>query len=228
MDEIFINFLLPDLYNAALAQLKAVCRFDPAEDSHARMLEDALAAHRGWTKGATLAAVATCFAPLAPKGPVLRLAGVAFSCPAFAQTDADNLIRAYAYALSLHADEGPDRRLSHLFYRDLWQTAYLDTARAALRARLAAGTDGVLSDSFGPGYYGMDIGEMKKLARVLDFGRIGATVLDDGSIRPPKSCAGIFFAVRDAARMPRGACRSCAGERGGCDFCAHGRLSGFD
>jgi hypothetical protein len=69
----------------------------------------------------------------------------------------------------------------------------------------------------------MRMEEMKKIARVLDFGRIGAAVLDDGTIRPPKSCAGIFFAVRETARMPADACRSCAGDRAACSLCVHRR-----
>ncbi|MDR2295683.1 MAG: hypothetical protein LBD95_02700 [Clostridiales Family XIII bacterium] len=223
MDEIFIDFSLPTLYDAALSRLKAACRFDPDKEAHARMLEDALAAHREWTEGAALSAVAACFAPVAPQGPSLRIAGVAFVCPAFEQIDARNVIKLVAYALSLRVDERPEPRLSRLFYGDLWQTVYLEAAFAALRARLAAQTDGVLSDSFGPGYYGMRIEEMRKLARVLDFGRIGAAVRADGSIRPPKSCAGLFFAVRDAARMPQDACRGCAGDAAGCAFCAHRR-----
>jgi hypothetical protein len=221
MDEMHIRFSLPELYAAALSRLKAACRFDPQKEMHARMLDEALAAHREWSEAAELSAVATCFAPVAPQGASLRIAGVAFACAAFAQMEARNLISVVVYALTLRAAETPAAGVSRLFYQDLWANAYIEAALAALRARFAARARGALSDSFGPGYYGMALEEMKKLARVLDFGRIGAAVLEDGTIRPPKSCAGLFFVVRDAGRMPADSCRSCAGDRAGCAFCEH-------
>jgi hypothetical protein len=221
MDEILINFPLPGLYDAALSRLKAACRFDPDEDAHARMLDEAIAAHPDPAEGTTLAAVTACFAPVSLRGPSLRIAEVTLSCPAFEQINARDVTELVAYALSLRTGEAPEPRLSRLFYRDLWQTAYLEAALAALRARFAARAGGRLSDSFGPGYYGMAPGEMKELARVLDFKKVGAAVLANGNISPPKSCAGIFFAVRNAARMPADVCRNCAGDKAGCAFCEH-------
>ncbi|MDR2770443.1 MAG: hypothetical protein LBB57_00220 [Clostridiales Family XIII bacterium] len=223
MDKMYIRFSLPELYDAALLRLKAAGRFDAAKEMHARMLDEALTVHCVWAEGAELAAVTACLAPAALRGPALRIAGASLVCPAFEQIDARNVVRPILYALTLRADERPEPSVSRLLYRDLWQNAYIEAALAALRARVAARTACALSDSFGPGYYGMALLEMKKLARALDFGRIGAAVLEDGSIQPPKSCAGIFFAVRDAARMPADACRSCAGDRAGCAFCEHRR-----
>jgi hypothetical protein len=219
MDEFVVRFSLPELYESAFLRLKAACRFDLAKEMHARMLDDAVAAYRDWAAGAEIRAVAARFAPVALRGRALDVAGVAFECPAFEQMEARNLTRLIVYAVALRADAPPAPDVSRMFYADLWENACLEAALRALRAELAARSDGVLSDSFGPGYYGMDVLEMKNLARVLDFGKIGAEVLDNGMIRPQKSCAGILFAVRDAARMPADACRDCIGDRNGCAFC---------
>jgi hypothetical protein len=221
MNESQIRFSLPALYEAALARLKAACRFDPAKAMHARMLEDALAAHREWAMHAEIRAVCACFTSAAPRGRSLEIAGVAFACPAFEQMDARNLIAGAVYALALDADAGSAPSLSGRLYRELWENAYLEAALFAIRSDFAARAGGAPSDSFGPGYYGMPFAEMKKLARVLDFGEIGAEALEDGTIRPPKSCAGIFFVVRDVARMPKDACRDCAGDRESCALCEH-------
>jgi hypothetical protein len=122
--------------------------------------------------------------------------------------------------VALRCAAAPAQNVAGLFYTDLWENAYVEAALGALRSVLAARADGVLSDAFGPGYYGMDVAEMRRLARVLDFGKIGAAVLENGMIRPPKSCAGIFFVVRDATRMPAVACRDCIGDKAGCAFCS--------
>jgi hypothetical protein len=219
MDKFHIKFALPELYESALSQLKAVCRFDPAKEMHARMLDDALAAHRDLADGAALEAVAAFFSPAAPRGCRMEIAGVALTCAAFEQLDVRNLTKVVVYAVSLRSVAASPRDLSLVFYRDIWENAYIEAALRALKSKLAARTGGVLSDSFGPGYYGMELEEMKRLARVLDFGRIGAEVLDNGMIRPPKSCAGIFFAVRDEALMPADSCRDCVGDKRGCAFC---------
>ncbi|MDR2088360.1 MAG: hypothetical protein LBP73_03280 [Clostridiales Family XIII bacterium] len=216
-----MHFALPELCGAALSRLKAACRFDPSKEMHARMRDDALDAHREWAERAELRAVAVRFASSAPRGRALELAGVRFACAAFGLIDARNVIETVVYALTLAAGEAPSRGVSRLFYEDLWANAYLEAALCALKSDLAARAGGVPSDSFGPGYYGMALEEMPKLARVSDFGRIGGTVLENGMLQPPKSCAGIFFVVRDAARMPERSCRGCAGDPAGCAFCAH-------
>jgi hypothetical protein len=222
MGESIVRFSLPELYESALSHLKAACRFDPAKEMHARMLDEAVAVHRDWAAGTEIEAVTDCFAPVVPRGRTLDIAGVAFACPAFEQLEFCNLTRVIVYALSLRGAAAPEQGIAgiaRLFYADLWENAYIEAALHALRSDLAARADGVLSDSFGPGYYGMDTLEMKNLARVLDFGRIGAEVLETGLIRPPKSYAGMFFVVRDAAHMPANACRDCIGDKAGCDFC---------
>jgi hypothetical protein len=216
-----MHFALPELCGAALTRLKAACRFDPSKEMHARMRDDALDAHREWAERAELRAVAVRFASSAPRGCALELSGVCFACAAFGLIDARNVIETVVYALTLAEDETPSQDVSRLFYEDLWANAYLEAALCALKSDLAARAGGVPSDSFGPGYYGMALEEMQKLARVSDFGRIGGTVLENGMLRPPKSCAGIFFAVRDAARMPERSCRGCAGDPAGCAFCEH-------
>jgi hypothetical protein len=220
MDETQIRFSLPELYDGALSRFKAACRFDASKEMHANMLDDALHVHRKWAMHAELRAVCARFEP-ASRGRSLEIAGVAFSCAAFEQMDARNLIAGVVYALTLRADASLSSSLSCLLYGNLWENAYLEAALSALKSDFAARVGGLPSDSFGPGYYGMALEEMKKLARVLDFGRIGAAVREDGMIRPPKSCAGIFFVVRDAARMPKDACRDCAGNRESCAYCEH-------
>ncbi|MDR1247478.1 MAG: hypothetical protein LBK57_10755 [Clostridiales Family XIII bacterium] len=223
MDEFCICFSLAELYGSALSRLKTACRFDPAKEMHARMLDDALAAHADFARGAELAAAARFFEPSAPQGTSLTVSGVAFSCAAFAQLDERNLTGIIAYAVTLRRDAAPRRDTGRLFYEDVWGNAYIEAALDALRTELAARADGVLSDSFGPGYYGMAPAEMKKLARVLDFGKIGAEVLENGIIRPQKSCAGILFTVRNAALMPAALCRDCAGDRAVCALCGRSR-----
>jgi hypothetical protein len=223
MDEFCICFSLAELYESALSRLKAACRFDPAKEMHSRMLDDAVAAHADFARGTELAAAARFFEPSAPQGTSLTVSGVVFSCAAFAGLDERNLKSIVAYAVALRRNAESERDTARLFYEDIWGNAYIEAALIAFKAKLAARADGVLSDSFGPGYYGMALTEMRNIARVLDFGKIGARVLENGVISPPKSCAGIFFAVRDAALLPESSCRDCAGDKALCALCGRSR-----
>ncbi|MDR2133154.1 MAG: hypothetical protein LBP30_07405 [Clostridiales Family XIII bacterium] len=232
--EIYVRFPMPELCGAALSRLKAACRFDPANEAHARMLGDALDAHCGWAEGAELKAVAARFPRTAPRGTSLNLDDVRLVCAAFGRMDARDVLETVVYALALTTNEptadesatvadesaaSQARGVSRLFYEDLWANAYIDAALLAFKADLAARAGGFPSASFGPGYYGMALTEMKKLDKMLNFGNIGAEVLGDGSMRPLKACAGLFFVLRGAADASPNACRDCAGDKANCAFC---------
>jgi hypothetical protein len=226
VDEFNIGFSLGGLYEAALSRLKVSCRFNPAAEMHLRMLDDAIAAHTDFARGAELAAAAAFFVTAAPRGRLLEIGCAEFSCAAFELLRADNMTKIIAYAVSLRTEATQGRDIGRQFYENMWENAYIGAASDALRETLAVRVDGLLSDSFGPGYYGMALEEMKKLARVLDFGKIGAEILENGLINPPKSCAGIIFAVRDLSLMPAASCRDCLGDRAGCAVCDRSRQRG--
>ncbi|MDR1572346.1 MAG: hypothetical protein LBS32_07460 [Clostridiales Family XIII bacterium] len=221
MKEALYDFELGPLYGRALENLKRSCGFDPGKEMHRRMLDEAVAMRGAWSRGARLMAATAVSEGCAPRGGALEISGVRLECAAFAQLDASRVGGAAVYAVSLSlGGAAAAESVSEAFYEDLWGNAYVCAGVEALRERLAGECGAGLSDSFGPGYYGMDISQMKKLALLLDFGRIGARVEESSMISPLKSCAGLFFLLRGEIGMPEPSCISCAGDRGGCAFCS--------
>ncbi len=144
-----------------------------------------------------------------------------FYCPAFEQIRQEEVKGAYVYALSVGDFRIPEEFLLDQLYADIWGSAFADAARFQFRDALKQ--KGRLSDSFGPGFYGMDVSTMTSLAKLLDFDMLRIRVHESGALLPSKSCAGIYFDVTDEYRRLRLECASCLGTRTTCKLCqVHG------
>lgn len=144
--------------------------------------------------------------------------GRRFTCPAFAQIDPDHVSGALLYAACAGNFEMPEEAGEEaILYMDLWGNACLEAVRGQLIERLQSQT--ALSDSFGPGYYGMSMETMDQLVTLLGAGDIGMHSAKEGGLRPAKSCAGFYFSVDGDYRPLRAQCAACSGAAGGCAVC---------
>ena len=101
---------------------------------------------------------------------------------------------------------------------DMWGTAFADAARKYCRLALEKEAD--LSDEFGPGFYGMDLRQMKDLAKLADPSLIGIEVRENGILVPLKSCGGLYLDVGEGYAALDKACAECRGAAAGCGFCS--------
>ena len=76
-----------------------------------------------------------------------------------------------------------------------------------------------LSDSFGPGFYGMDVGDMETLSSLLSFDDLDIELRHSRIIVPLKSCAGMYFSVNDNYEYLRQECENCRGTHTSCKLC---------
>ncbi|MBR4020316.1 MAG: hypothetical protein IKI99_03305 [Firmicutes bacterium] len=158
----------------------------------------------------------------------LQLGDVALCCDAFSRIPADAVKGAYSYLLTI-GDTGMEEEVSIMteLYHDVWGTAYVESAMEVLRKRLLQALPAEnlhLSESFGPGYYGMTMEEGAKIYGLLDGAAVGVEQKSSGLLMPEKSCQGLILVYdRDDIRMPR-ACESCLGAKGGCRFCDKGNV----
>ncbi len=76
-----------------------------------------------------------------------------------------------------------------------------------------------LSDSFGPGYYGMKTQDTIKLLALLEGDAIGVTCRESGVMVPLKSCTGIYLVTDSTAPLPDLECETCLGNTGNCRLC---------
>ncbi len=155
-------------------------------------------------------------------GSLLTAGGVTVECRAFERVEKEAVRNVYFFACTAGdfvCTRGDDMEK---FYANLWGSAYLDGLRILLEDELAdrAAEGGLtLSKSFGPGFYGMDVSETANISRILNFKDVSIRVNPFGVMEPPKSCAGIFFAVREGFEDPGPECKDCLGNEGGCRFC---------
>lgn len=157
-------------------------------------------------------------------GDVLVLAGTELRCRAFELIDADTVCGAFLYVCTAGDYAFPEWNIMDQYYADAWGGAYVDAVRFLLEREIRDSLGEMpdakgLGESFGPGFYGMEIGEVHKFAGILDFDSLGLRVNKNGIILPTKSCTGIFFAVNGDYGGVGAECRSCLGNHESCRLC---------
>lgn len=157
-------------------------------------------------------------------GTDLDFFGKTFHCQAFERIKKDTLKRVYAYALTTGTCATDSESILDQLYEDIWGTAFVDACRGLLRAQLESeerrnDPEVKLSQSFGPGYYGMDVGQTILMGEILPMETINMRVNESGMMIPQKSCTGLLFVVPKTSELPPSACVECGINTAGCRFC---------
>lgn len=185
---------------------------------HTRMQEDALMMRELIEERIDLKAAYRYFDDFSLAGTILHIEDKSFECVAFEQLKADWIEGVYVYAITAGNYQMEELSVLLQVYADIWGTAFTDALRVLLVDELKK--DGDIGDSFGPGYYGMSMVEMKKLPELLDFNALGIEVRDNGVLLPIKSCAGILFRVNEKYQKLNDTCRLCYGNIRTCKLCS--------
>lgn len=131
------------------------------------------------------------------------------------------------YLYGFHAPEfrfrGEVFSVLQQYYLESIQVAVMDAARDWIQAYLtrkhSVRFPHYVTDSFGPGYYGMEICAMPVLCACMDLNRVGMKLDDYGNLKPLKSIIGIHLVTdREVAPVIQD-CSSCLGNHGGCSMC---------
>ena len=130
------------------------------------------------------------------------------------------------YVPDIGEDDYEACSLLEKYYVDSWLIMVVDMVRVWLRKYLEKwySAEGVfVSDTFGPGYYGMGIEQMGPLLQVLDSERVGVKYGNDGNMYPAKSCVGIYLVTEQKIGDEIKDCINCIGDNGGCFMCKNYR-----
>lgn len=152
----------------------------------------------------------------------IEVEGKAFFSPALEQIEKDKVRKIYAYMLTAgHVElEGIEDALLGDFFRDTWGTAYVDGGRDLFREQLQGENPGcILSETFGPGFYGMEVSQMKDFFNIINGSAIGVSLTSGGMMKPQKSCAGFFLVMEEGSMLPEDPCQNCTMEVKSCRFC---------
>lgn len=150
-------------------------------------------------------------------GQELTIDGRSFKCRAFDQIDPDTVMGVYVYALSVGDFGFPEEPILDQLYADIWGSAFTDAARLLMKKNIENKV--MLSDSFGPGFYGMDVSEMGTLTSLLNFDELDIEVRNGTIMLPLKSCAGLYFRVNEGYSKLNRACENCLGTHTSCKLC---------
>ncbi len=205
-----------------------ICSFNLAEVGQRQMEKAAFRVRSHLQTQMDIRAVARFWENPVLQGDMLQLDDMTLRCGAFAQIPRDVVKGAFVYLLTIgETDIEAEDYIMTEIYHDIWGTSYVESAlevlrRDCLESRLEA--DLYLSESFGPGYYGMPMEEGKTLFALLGEETAGVSQKASGILLPEKSCIGLMLVYnRPGIRMPR-ACEKCLGSRGGCQFCEKRRI----
>jgi hypothetical protein len=159
-------------------------------------------------------------------GITMLLDGELFTCKALAQIPAEEIERIYIYLLTVGELNLSEASVLNQVYYDLWQTAYMDAGQEILRQYLqglSCNADKYIVDDFGPGFFGMDISQLKHFFAILDGEKIGLKLLDSGFMSPAKSYAGFLLVTNSKQNFIGNDCENCISSGKICMYCKAGR-----
>lgn len=200
-----------------------ICSFNLAEAGQRQMEKAAFRIRGHLREQMDIRAVARFWENPVLQGDMLQLNDVTLRCGAFAQIPRDVVKGAFVYLLTIgETDIEAEDYIMTEIYHDIWGTSYVESALEVLRRDCLESQleeDLYLSESFGPGYYGMPMEEGKMLFSLLGEETAGVIQKASGLLLPEKSCIGLMLVYdRPGIRMPQ-TCEKCLGSRGGCQFC---------
>jgi len=227
---------------------RTICGFDGADPAKKEkingLIQAGLEVRERIRPMIDIRAVVSSFDDARIDGTSIAAGGVRFSCSAFEQVDPDAVRRVFAFILTVGEMDLASASLIDLFYADAWGTAYADAGRDLLRMELAGSADPgsdegsdegrdegrgrYISDSFGPGFYGMDLQQLEKFFVLLDAGSIGVRLTGSACMLPLKSCAGFYIMTDRPGALPPDGCRSCLSPGKSCSYCRAGAGKAVD
>ena len=163
---------------------------------------------------------------------ILTIDNVDFLFSVFKGIKKESIIEIIPYILTAGDYEMTDQSVAlDVFFADTYGTAYVDAGRDEIKKVLlkraeerlnSSGQEGkklYISDSIGPGFYGMDVAKVESFFKILDYKMIGVEINSHCVMIPVKSCVGMFIILDDESMLPSYDCMSCVSKTQSCNFC---------
>jgi len=213
----------------AMEYFTKMCGFNKTGEKYQRMLKQGMDIKERMRESVDLKGVMSSFPGDTIKENTAILNDVTFECNAFQRLDPEHITGVYAYILTAGIFElDAAEPILNQLYADILGTAYVDAGLEVLKKiveedqqqnRIDGNRIITVLDSFGPGFYGMEVNQVGKFFELLDGDKIGVKARSNSLMLPLKSCAGFFIAVDDKTKLPVSDCKSCQAEYKNCIFC---------
>ncbi|MGN0465076.1 MAG: hypothetical protein ACI4F9_01840 [Lachnospiraceae bacterium] len=134
----------------------------------------------------------------------------------------------YAFCVPVFSKEKREKYenlpLLEQYYLENWLIAALDVGREWIRNYLLQKNSirnvCYVTDSFGPGFFGMAVENLPQFFKIIDGKSVGITVTESGNLNPLKSCVGIYLVTtKEVSSLMGRDCINCAGNKLGCNVC---------
>lgn len=154
-------------------------------------------------------------------------------CNVLEQFTQEDFLGVFVYMIGIQDIEYKNFDMLESFYCDIWMNAYVEASRDYLKEYFAQyykehlysknyynNQIGIyLSDSFGPGFYGMGIAAVNSFFHILDGSEARMDLTKKGIISPIKSNVGFYLVFNKEVSLPSDYCRTCVGSQVSCSFC---------
>lgn len=204
-------------------------------EKHKKMREEAFLIKDAVKSKVGIKAVVSYFEQIHMLGRTLEVEGYTFESNAFELIDKDWVKGVFLYIITAGDYTLEDKPILEQVYADLWGNAYLDAGRDLLNAslldlvrkearfmKIAQGKSLKLSDSFGPGFYGMNVAQMQEFFQIQNGNEIDVELKNSSIMVPIKSCAGFYFLVNESYKEMKQKCADCLGNVTSCKLCKIG------
>ena len=219
-----------DVFQEARDHFIHICGFSDKGQKKLNMLNDGLECRIKGLAGLKIRAIIGTADSSVYHNQKIMVEHKEFRCKAFERIQDRFVKKIYFYILTVgECNCALEDEIVNRLYADIWGTAYTEAARDYVKNRILndlirefpgqLGNGLFLSETFGPGFYGMDVLQSIDLFTLLEGRRIGMEVRESGILVPLKSCSGIFLAVTDPKALPHPDCRDCLGNAVSCSFC---------
>ena len=144
-------------------------------------------------------------------------------CNVLEQIDTAGVEKGYLYAFHApYVDLESAGSVLEQYYMEAFQVACMDVIRGWLQGYLERKNSvyekKYCSPSFGPGYYGMGMDAVPELLGLMDASQVGVSW--NGECMSPKmSLVGTYLIADEDVFAVGSDCKSCIGQKGGCEFC---------
>ena len=144
-------------------------------------------------------------------------------CNVLEQIDTAGVEKGYLYAF--HApdvDLESAESVLEQYYMEAFQVACMDVIRGWIQGYLERKNSvyekKYCSPSFGPGYYGMGMDAVPELLELMDASQVGVS-WNGERMSPKMSLVGTYLIAGEDVFAVGSDCKSCTGQKGGCEFC---------
>ena len=215
-------------HDGAEMRFISTCGIEPGgSKKHKKMMEQGFQVRENGLSGIDIKGLVSYYGPEVFHDGKIEVEGSEIRCNYFSRIPEEYIEGVYVYMMTVgECLFETEEKIMEFLFADIWSNAYVDSGIEVMKEdyiipdmkKRFPDKDVFLSEEFGPGYFGMFIGQTKEFGKILDAESIGVTIRDSGLLIPQKSCSGLLFVLNhEIEKEP--ACAKCLGNSKGCSYC---------